>query len=534
MPFIGNQTNYPVVTPAAADTVPLVQGGTLKQATVASLAGAGGSPALRYTIDVVSTADSDPGVGKLRFNHATQASATVLFVDNATDDTVSVATFLAALPPVGWLLMVQADDKTAWHLYRYTAIVDGTGYRKFTVASQAAGGSFDDETTCLLSIMPGGGDALKSLTLAQFAATSSAELRTLLSDETGTGAAVFATSPTLVTPALGTPSALVLTNATGLPLTTGVTGVLPVANFTTGTPDGTKFVRDDGVLTVPPGGGSVATDTIWDAAGDLVQGTGANTAAKLPIGTAGQVLTVNGGATAAEWAAAASGSVATDTIWDAAGDIVQGTGSNTAAKLSLGTALQQLRVNAGATALEYFTASAGSTQGRHAVFIAAGSMRPSVTGGCASVAAVASAANQPDIVSLDFDATTQEYAQCYLTMPKSWDEGTVTFAPVWSHAATTTNFGVVFDLQGYAASNDDAIATAFGTAQTSTDTGGTTNDLYMGPESAAITIAGTPAAEDTVFFRLSRVTGSGGDTMAIDARLMGIVLYLTTNADTDA
>lgn len=50
-----------------------------------------------------------------------------------------------------------------------------------------------------------------------FAATpSSANLAALVTGETGTGALVFATSPTLVTPALGTPSALVLTNATGL------------------------------------------------------------------------------------------------------------------------------------------------------------------------------------------------------------------------------------------------------------------------------------------------------------------------------
>ncbi len=178
--------------------------------------------------------------------------------------------------------------------------------------------------------------------------------------------------------------------------------------------------------------------------------------------------------------------------------------------------------------------SGSGTAGRHAVPILAGSMRPSVTGGCSSLSAVASAANQPDIVSLDFDTTTQEYAQFSIPMPKSWNEGTITFRPIWSHAATTTNFGVVWDLQAIAISDNEAIATAFGTAQTSTDTGGTTNNLYIGPESSAITVGGSPAAEDVVFFRLSRVTGNGSDTMAIDARLHGIVLYMTTDAGTDA
>lgn len=175
----------------------------------------------------------------------------------------------------------------------------------------------------------------------------------------------------------------------------------------------------------------------------------------------------------------------------------------------------------------------GGTIGKHMLPVMAASMAPRSANGCATIACANGASNQPDVYTLGFDATSIEYAEFAIAMPESWDEGTITFKPIWKHPATVTNFGVVWGLQAVAFSDDDALAANFGTAQTSTDTGGTTLDHYVGPESSAITIAGTPAAGDTVFFRVFRDPTAGSDTMAVDADLIGIRLYYTTAAETD-
>lgn len=175
----------------------------------------------------------------------------------------------------------------------------------------------------------------------------------------------------------------------------------------------------------------------------------------------------------------------------------------------------------------------GGTAGKQSIWAPAVAMTSRTTNG-PSAGSVETATNKVMVETLDFDTTTQEFAQFAIRMPKSWNAGTVTFVPVWSHPATTTNFGVVWAMRAVALHDGSAIDAAFGTEQTSTDTGGATNTSYQGPESAAITIAGSPAKGDLVIFEVKRNPADGADTLAVDARLRGVLLHYTTDAENDA
>ena len=142
-----------------------------------------------------------------------------------------------------------------------------------------------------------------------------------------------------------------------------------------------------------------------------------------------------------------------------------------------------------------------------------------------------STTNKVMLETLDFDQSTDEFAQFRLPMPKRWNEGTITAQFRWTASATGD---VVWGIQAVALSDDDAVDSAFGTAQTVTDGVTASGDLMVSAETSALTIAGTPAEGDIVIFQVYRDADNGSDTLAADAKLIAVDLFITYNAGNDA
>ena len=170
--------------------------------------------------------------------------------------------------------------------------------------------------------------------------------------------------------------------------------------------------------------------------------------------------------------------------------------------------------------------------GLETIFIPAQAMFGTTTNG-ADAQAVETTATRPELKVLDFDASALEYAQFSIAMPKSWDEGVITFQAFWAPGSVDTGNALI-GLQGVSVANDATSDVVFGTAIDVTDAGGgAVEDVLVSPVSADITIA-SAAVNTYTYFQVVRNATSVSDTFTGDVRLLGIKLFYTTDAANDA
>lgn len=199
-----------------------------------------------------------------------------------------------------------------------------------------------------------------------------------------------------------------------------------------------------------------------------------------------------------------------------------------AGEVGVETDTRKTKVGDGSTAWNSLAYAWQATIGTQDLWIGAGAMWPRTTSGCAELAKSEMSTSLVNIQTLDFDQTTQEFAQFTISLPRNWNNGTVTAKVYWT--ASTGSGTVQWGISGGAYSNDDALTVALGTAQTVDDTLIATNDLHITDATSAITLAGSPADADFLAFQISRNPAS--DTLSGDAKLLGVVITLTIDAAT--
>ena len=104
----------------------------------------------RYDADTTSQTDTDPGAGKLKWNHITQASATQLYVDDLDKSSSDLSAFYNTLQPGDRVRLQKEDDKALFQDWTITSVTDRTGWFRFNVTLDFSAGSFSNNDPMVL------------------------------------------------------------------------------------------------------------------------------------------------------------------------------------------------------------------------------------------------------------------------------------------------------------------------------------------------------------------------------------------------
>ncbi|GAB6139937.1 hypothetical protein JCM14076_06660 [Methylosoma difficile] len=133
----------------------------------------------------------------------------------------------------------------------------------------------------------------------------------------------------------------------------------------------------------------------------------------------------------------------------------------------------------------------------------------------------------------DFSSTIAQDITFRHCLPRAWDAGLLSFKAIFSLPSSSSG-GVVWGLAVASMSDGDSSNPSYGTRVNVSKNVAFADVVYMTNESSGVVVGNSASKGDLLTFNLQRVVSDSADTVSVDARLIGLLIYCTMDAGTDA